>query len=232
MKKIEYNIKKEILEDVIKKSRYWAEVFRNLGINNKFGNYQSLKNYVKDLNIDYSHFNKITRLEAINLRLKEIKFTFEELFTNNSRFCNNILKKYIYQNNLFIIECNFCKQGEIWRGKQMSLILDHIDGKKNNNEITNLRLLCPNCNSTLDTHCGKNRKNKTIKYEKQFLINNIRQEKKEKFIEMILNSKIDFTKYGWGVKLSEELNRTPQFSIKFIKTNMPEFYKKCFKHRN
>lgn len=53
-----------------------------------------------------------------------------------------------------------CGQGEEWNGKKISLILDHINGDRKNNLIENLQILCPNCNATLDTHCGKNINNK------------------------------------------------------------------------
>ncbi len=49
-----------------------------------------------------------------------------------------------------------CGQGEIWFGKKISLILDHINGINNDNRLINLRIVCPNCAASLDTHCGKN----------------------------------------------------------------------------
>jgi Zn-finger nucleic acid-binding protein len=52
--------------------------------------------------------------------------------------------------------CEMCGQGELWRGRRMSLVLDHINGVADDHRLVNLRMLCPNCNATLDTHCGRN----------------------------------------------------------------------------
>jgi hypothetical protein len=43
----------------------------------------------------------------------------------------------------------------MWRGRPMSLILDHINGTANDHRIENLRIVCANCAATLDTHCGR-----------------------------------------------------------------------------
>ena len=40
----------------------------------------------------------------------------------------------------------------------MSLILDHVNGVANDNRVENLRIVCPNCAATFDTHCGRNKR--------------------------------------------------------------------------
>lgn len=37
----------------------------------------------------------------------------------------------------------------------MGLILDHINGVRNDNRLENLQIVCPNCAATLETHCGR-----------------------------------------------------------------------------
>jgi len=53
-------------------------------------------------------------------------------------------------------KCGECGIGEEWRGKKLSLELDHIDGDKHNNKKDNLRYLCPNCHSQTHTFRIKN----------------------------------------------------------------------------
>lgn len=52
--------------------------------------------------------------------------------------------------------CKLCGLTD-WKNLPITLRFDHIDGNRFNNERSNCRLLCPNCDSQLDTYCGKNK---------------------------------------------------------------------------
>ncbi|QOI71330.1 putative HNH homing endonuclease [Erwinia phage pEa_SNUABM_12] len=52
-------------------------------------------------------------------------------------------------------KCEICGNHE-WNGKTIPLELDHIDGDHYNNDLENLRIICPNCHAQTDSHAGKN----------------------------------------------------------------------------
>lgn len=53
-------------------------------------------------------------------------------------------------------KCGICDIRE-WQGEPIPLILDHIDGNSDNWNLSNLRLVCSNCDSLLPTYKSKNR---------------------------------------------------------------------------
>lgn len=53
--------------------------------------------------------------------------------------------------------CAVCDMPPVWNGKPLIFIHDHIDGNSENNDPANIRLVCSNCDSQLDTYKAKNK---------------------------------------------------------------------------
>lgn len=148
MKKIkDYN--KEELENILSISTSYSDFLNRINYAKSSSNYKYTKNYLDKLGIDYSI------VERIRWTTKERGL---EVFTNNSNYNTKSLKSKLLKYNLLNYECSICGNKGQWLNKSLSLHLDHIDGINNNNELSNLRFLCPNCHSQTDTYSGKNKK--------------------------------------------------------------------------
>jgi predicted transcriptional regulator len=136
---------KENLEKIVKHSTCFTEMLVCLGLGVKGNNIKTLKKYINEYNLNISHFNN----KWINRKTKPIN----EWLQKNTNISSTNLKKRLYKEGLKERKCELCGQDEEWRGNKMSLILDHINGINDDNRIENLRIVCPNCNATLPTHC-------------------------------------------------------------------------------
>ncbi len=76
----------------------------------------------------------------------------------------NTRKKYLIQIRGY--QCEICSTKE-WMGKPVPLVCDHIDGNSEDNRLSNLRLICQNCNAQTDTFAGKNKKGNGRFYRRQ-----------------------------------------------------------------
>jgi hypothetical protein len=54
-------------------------------------------------------------------------------------------------------KCSKCGLPPVWCGEPLTLSVDHEDGNAGNNLPSNVRLLCPNCNSQTPTFGGRNK---------------------------------------------------------------------------
>lgn len=66
----------------------------------------------------------------------------------------SMARRYFKETQLWC--CTICTL-DMWLGKELPLVLDHVDGNSDNFSLYNLRLLCSNCDSQLPTHKGRNR---------------------------------------------------------------------------
>lgn len=154
MRKTKYT--KKLLEPIVKKSFSYANVIKHLGLKQTGGNQSNIKDHIVYLNIDTSHFKgqgwskgftKKTN-DSVRKRIEKISANPKNVFKKNSGFDRATVRKLFLLESVY--ECK-CGNGGSWRGKELSLQLDHINGDRRDHRKENLRWLCPNCHSQTET---------------------------------------------------------------------------------
>lgn len=228
-----WTIDKEKYQDLVNASETLSEVLRNLNMVPHGGNVHTLKKVLNAYRIDYSKFSLGLNHNKGKRISKVFKITNEELFTQNNNHSRAVVKKRILKQNIIPYKCAICGQEPIWNGKELVLVLDHINGINNDNRLENLRFLCPNCNAQQDTFCGKAikqiHKNKKQKEKlEQIFLEDINEK-----CTRILNYGIDFSKFGWVEKVAK-LENTSHISVRrFMRKYMKDFYyTNCYIRKN
>ena len=165
-------IEKDILIEKMKISHSYRDLLFNLGKVINGLNLRILKSYIEKYNIPKDTL--IINIDRTNRKRKPTDVWLQE----GTNISSSKLKDRLYKEGLKKRKCEKCGQDEWWNGEKLSLILDHINGIRNDNRLNNLRILCPNCNATLETHCRGTRKikQKSIK----ILKNRLKKEKIKK----------------------------------------------------
>jgi transposase-like protein len=147
----------EQVRSAVAASRSWAESLRRLGYCPTGGNPRTLKKWVERWGISTAHFDPYAASSsALEQGRRREATPLDEILVENSTYSRSKVKERLYRAGLKERRCELCGQDEIWRGKRISMILDHINGVRDDNRLENLQIVCPNCAASLETHCGKN----------------------------------------------------------------------------
>jgi hypothetical protein len=138
------------LREVVARSTSLSQVLRHFGLRPAGGNHRHLRRWLVQWNISTEHFTYEATAPALRRRIP-----LDEILVEGSTYHRGHLKRRLYAEGVKERRCELCGQDELWRGRRMALILDHVNGVADDNRLENLRIVCPNCAATLDTHCGK-----------------------------------------------------------------------------
>lgn len=151
---------KEELEQIVAQSHSMAEVITKLGYTTHCGaNSKTVKKRLDKYQIPYEHFDFVTPTER----------SAENIFIINSTASQSTVRRWYKKGEYTSYQCTICGLEPVWMGKELTLILDHINGVNNDHRLENLRWVCPNCNQQLETTGFKAmRVDKTATLEKKY----------------------------------------------------------------
>jgi hypothetical protein len=131
-----------------------AGVLRKLNLRPVGGNYQSIKNHIKRLNLNTGHWTGQGWRKGSTNAVRKARPLDEVLVANSPTTATWHLRNRLINAGLLEARCSQCFIVD-WQGQPLSLHLDHTNGDRTDNRIDNLRLLCPNCHSQTPTYCQK-----------------------------------------------------------------------------
>lgn len=142
------------LRDAVASSHSRGEVIQKLGLSLCAGNYPRIGREITRMGLDVSH---MSRKGIPSNRVLDIEYA---LVRNSTYTSSHHLKHRLLALGRLANHCVLCGAQPQWNGLPLVLVLDHINGDNRDNRITNLRLLCPNCNSQQPTFAGRNKRKK------------------------------------------------------------------------
>ena len=133
----------EELQNYANQSTSMKDLIFKLGYSSKNGTtYKTIEKRLQKYNIDISHFQE----------RHNIKRSPENIFIEDSTATQKVLREWYYKGNYSEYKCAICNLPPFWQGNPLTLTLDHINGKSNDDRLENLRWVCPNCDRQLPTY--------------------------------------------------------------------------------
>ncbi|HEV8420926.1 MAG TPA: HNH endonuclease signature motif containing protein [Actinomycetota bacterium] len=142
------------ITEAVKASRSFAQVLAKLRIRQGGGAQARLKRRVESLGLDTSHFmGQGWRLGDERPTVPAVPL--EQVLVIGRLTQTSDLRRRLIQAGLKDAKCEVCGL-DTWRGNPIPLELDHVNGLRDDNRLSNLRLLCPNCHAQTPTYRGRN----------------------------------------------------------------------------
>jgi hypothetical protein len=141
-------------------SRSYRQVLSKLGLSMQGGGaYSTLHRRIDLLGLDTTHFvGQGWNPRNVGGKLRSGAIPLDTLLTEDSP-CTNFgrLKRRLIAGGFLENRCYICGLAPVWNGSELVLRLDHVSGRRRDNRLENLRMVCPNCDSQLPTFAGRNR---------------------------------------------------------------------------
>lgn len=162
-----YKISDSDFAEMVKQASSYADILRAANLHYKGANINTVKRRISHLKLDDSHIPKgmaSNHGRKFECRRYSVEDAVNEVFISNSKMQRERVKKMLLRFDLIPYKCECGIDGN-WRGKKLSLQLEHKNGISNDNRLDNLCFMCPNCHSQTDTFAGKSTRKKYEEYD-------------------------------------------------------------------
>ncbi|MFI7504192.1 HNH endonuclease [Streptomyces sp. NPDC049687] len=148
-------IPEDELRVLVRSCTSYADVLRGLGLDVNDTNHRRVRRAASRLGLDTSHFKR--RSWGRQERPAPLPTAHRVLVvlperagrTNRTRLHQALTEIGVPY------ECAECGNVGEWRGRPITLQIDHVNGNWRDNRRENLRYLCPNCHALTDTWCRR-----------------------------------------------------------------------------
>ena len=145
---------KELLEPLVAQSTSVVQVLELLGLRQNGGAHAHISRTIRNYGIDTSHFHP--RAVTARRPRRPPEEVLVRLRQGSARTKPHVLRRAMLESGASH-RCAICANDGTWQGKPLTLQIDHIDGDFLNNELSNLRFLCPNCHRLTPNFAGRSK---------------------------------------------------------------------------
>ena len=143
----------EDVKKAVAENKSVAGVLRQLGLRPIGGNYKTIHSLIQSLSLDTSHFTGQGWNVGLGFNPRPT-LRDEDIFIENSDYRCSWRLRERYKKKTGIYHCEQCGLSE-WQGQAIPLEIHHINGNNLDNQIENLKLLCPNCHALTNNYRGR-----------------------------------------------------------------------------